>query len=108
MKAKILMIAMFILIVSSCSKDEVPKPGTNEVFMSGNMFSPVSLTVTKGSTVTWTNKESVIHTVTSDNNIFNSGDMGNSKTFSFTFSTAGNFPYHCIHHSGMNGTVSVQ
>ncbi len=105
MKTKIVFIALAILFLFSCKKDN---PGPNEVFMDGTKFNPSSLTISSGTTITWTNKESSTHTVTSDKGTFESGDMMKSKTFSFTFTTAGTFAYHCKHHSGMTGSVTVQ
>lgn len=111
MCAGILMLGLMCL--ASCKKessDENPPPGppSNEVFMNGNKFSPSTITVTAGTTIKWTNKEGVIHTVTSDTDLFDSGNLGVNQTFSFTFNSTGTFPYHCIHHVGMNGTVIVQ
>ncbi|MDO8491761.1 MAG: cupredoxin family copper-binding protein, partial [Dehalococcoidia bacterium] len=71
-------------------------------------FSPASISVPVGTTVTWTNKDSVAHTVTSDSGVFNSGNLSTNKTFSYTFATAGTFPYHCSLHTYMKGTVTVQ
>jgi plastocyanin len=105
MKLKILMLGMVIGFLAGCKKEDV---GQNEVLINNSKFSPTTLTVSVGTTVTWTNKESMTHTVTSDNNIFSSGNMGKGDTFTYTFSTVGTFPYHCIFHSGMTGTVVVQ
>jgi len=70
-------------------------------------FQPDSLDVTAGSTVTWTNTDSVTHTSTSDNAGWNSGNIGSGKQFSVSFPTAGTFTYHCAIHPGMVGTVVV-
>jgi plastocyanin len=71
-------------------------------------FNPGDITVKVGTTVTWTNQDNVTHTVTSDTGIFDSGDLGNGATFSYTFTKAGVFPYHCTpHHASMMGTVTV-
>jgi plastocyanin len=70
-------------------------------------FAPDSLDVTAGSTVTWTNTDSVTHTSTSDNGAWNSGNIGSGKQFSVSFPTAGTFSYHCTIHPGMVGTVVV-
>ncbi len=79
----------------------------NEVIMSGSAFTPSTITVTAGTTVKWTNSDGVNHTVTGNTGIFNSGTVVNNGTFSFTFTAAGTFPYHCTLHSGMTGTVVV-
>jgi plastocyanin len=71
-------------------------------------YAPNPINVSVGSSVTWTNTDSVTHTVTSDNSVFNSGTLPAGQSYSFTFSTAGTFPYHCTLHPGMVGTVVVQ
>jgi plastocyanin len=82
-------------------------PGTNEVWIQGMQFKPSTITVTAGTTITWTNKDAVIHTVTSDPGVFDSGSINNNGTFSYTFSTAGTYPYHCTPHPSMTATVTV-
>jgi plastocyanin len=37
----------------------------------------------------------------------NSGDLSNSQSYAHTFLAAGSFPYHCVHHGGMTGTITV-
>ncbi len=71
-------------------------------------YVPASITIKVGETVTWTNSDSVTHTVTGDNGEFDSGNLDSGKTFSFTFQTAGTFTYHCTIHPNMKGTVIVQ
>jgi plastocyanin len=71
-------------------------------------FSPASLTVAVGTTVTWTNKDSVGHTVTSDTGAWpDSGIVGPDKSFSFTFTKAGKFSYHCSVHPTMTASITV-
>jgi plastocyanin len=71
-------------------------------------FSPASLTIKKGESVTWTNEDSTSHTIASDSNVFQSGTLANGQTFSFTFNTAGQFPYHCSIHPMMKAMIIVQ
>jgi plastocyanin len=68
-------------------------------------YTPDDLTVAVGTTVTWTNTDSVSHTSTSDAAGWNSGIVPARGEFSFTFQTAGTFPYHCAIHPGMVGRV---
>lgn len=82
-------------------------PGTNEVWIQGMAFNPASITVAAGTTITWTNKDAVIHTVTSDTNLFDSGSIGTNGTYSRTFATAGTYSYHCTIHPTMTATVIV-
>ena len=78
---------------------------------SGFGFSPASLTVPVGTTVVWTNTTSAPHTVTSnDGKTFDSGisqPMQTGQTFSFKFTKAGTYTYHCQIHTSMVGTIIV-
>ena len=108
-----------ISISNSCTEDSEPEPhkkpgntdikepGANEVWIQGSAYSPATITVTSGTTVTWTNKEGIIHTVTSNNELFDSGDIGNNGTYSFKFNAAGTFSYYCKLHPTMTATVVV-
>ena len=80
---------------------------TNQVSISNMAFSPPAISVSKGATVTWTNNDSVAHTVTSDNGKFNSSQLSNGGKFQFTFSESGTFSYHCSIHPSMTGKVIV-
>lgn len=114
-----LFIAMTALSACSRDEDEAPAagnnnnngggsgPGTNEVWMQGSSFTPATITVTVGTKVTWTNKDGVPHTVTSSSGLFNSGNMNNAATYSYTFTAAGTYPYYCGLHANMTGSVIV-
>jgi plastocyanin len=82
-------------------------PGTNEVWIQGMAFSPSTITVNAGTTITWTNKDAVSHTVTSSSGLFNSGNISTNVTYSFKFSTAGSYSYYCAIHPSMTATVVV-
>ena len=82
-------------------------PGVNEVFIQSFAFSPATITVAAGTTITWTNKDAATHTVTSNSGIFDSGSLGTDATYSHTFATAGTFPYHCKIHTSMTASVVV-
>jgi plastocyanin len=82
--------------------------GGNAVAISGNAFSPASLTVKVGDTITWTNNDSVSHTVTADDRSFDSGSLAQGASFSFTYQKAGTYTYHCSIHPSMTATVVVQ
>ncbi|HZU72082.1 MAG TPA: cupredoxin family copper-binding protein [Acidimicrobiales bacterium] len=70
-------------------------------------FSPSNLNVPVGATVTVTNKDSSTHTWTANDGTFDSGDLAQGKSFSFTFKKAGSYPYKCTLHTFMTGTVTV-
>ena len=83
--------------------------GGAQVTLQNFAFSPASVTVKVGDTVTWTNKDSAGHTVASDGGTsFTSPTMATGATFSFTFTKTGTYAYHCSIHPSMKGTVVVQ
>jgi plastocyanin len=100
------LIFSLLIITSSCTKTS-DIPGANEVFIQGMAFTPSTITVSAGTTITWTNKDGVVHNVTSNTGIFSSGTINPNQTFSQLFSVAGNFPYKCTLHPTMTGTVVV-
>ena len=85
----------------------VEAPPSAEVNISNFSFGPNELEVKVGTTVTWTNKDGTNHTVTSDDGAFDSGTLRRGSSFSFTFTEAGTFTYHCNFHSGMTGGITV-
>lgn len=70
-------------------------------------FAPATLQVAVGTRVVWQQNDSVVHTVTSDENLFASGELAKGDQFSFTFAQAGEYKYHCGIHSSMHGTIIV-
>jgi plastocyanin len=88
-----------------------PTAAAGAVTMANMMFTPPQITVQKGSTVTWTNNDSVAHTVTDDlSNVGgpDSGTIAAGGTYSFTFTKSGSYQYHCKLHTSMRGTIVVQ
>jgi plastocyanin len=82
--------------------------GGSSVDIKNFMFTPMSLTVPVGTTVTWTFDDSTQHTVTADDNSFASSALANGQTFTNTLGTAGTVAYHCSIHSFMTGTIIVK
>lgn len=121
-KSKIkLIMSTFVLciILYSCGKSSGSytsnnNPGSttpNTVVIKNFAFSPASLTVAKGTKVTWVNNDGPAHTVTATDNgdTFSSGTIApGGGTFSFTFANSGDFNYKCSIHPQMLGTVHVQ
>lgn len=94
----------------SSSSSNSPSPtATDAVTIQNFAFSPANISVKAGTMVTWTNKDSVAHTVTETDGQSgpNSGDVNPNGTYTFTFSKAGTYHYHCSIHSEMVGTVTV-
>ena len=71
-------------------------------------FGPSSLSIKVETKVVWTNNDSAPHTITSDSNdILNSSTLSSGESFSFTFTKAGVFNYHCNIHPMMKGSITV-
>jgi plastocyanin len=81
--------------------------GGTTVSMKNIQFSPKSLTVKVGQTVTWTNDDSVDHNVIAGDGTFKSGNFGHGATFKWKATKAGTFKYTCTIHPGMDGTLTV-
>jgi amicyanin len=71
-------------------------------------FGPAELTVKAGTTVTWINRDDIPHTVVSTDKAFKSKVLDTDEKFSYTFNTAGSFPYFCSIHPKMTGKVVVK
>lgn len=114
-------IITLLLVGASCysSKSSTPNTNTstktttnsqttsNAVTIQNFSFSPTALTVTKGTTVTWTNNDSAAHTITGDNGGPASGSIASGQSYNYAFNTAGTFSYHCALHPSMTATVTV-
>jgi len=103
-----LLLFSFLSITNSCKKAS-DVPGPNEVFIQGGAFDPSAITVTSGTTITWTNNDGIPHTVTSTSllDTFDSGSISNNGTFHHTFNTVGTITYKCTIHPSMTGSVVV-
>ena len=84
------------------------KAETTEVKIDNFSFGPGTLTVPVGTTVTWTNRDDIPHTVVSTEGAFKSKVLDTDEKFSFTFSKAGTYPYFCSIHPKMTGKVIAQ
>jgi len=84
------------------------KPETTEVKIDNFSFGPATLTVPAGTTITWTNRDDIPHTVVSTDGVFKSKVLDTDEKFTFTFSKAGTYPYFCSIHPKMTGKVIVQ
>ncbi len=92
-----------MLIVAAVA---MPAP-TNDIAIDNFKFAAPTITVPVGTTVTWTNRDDVPHTVVSTDNAFKSPALDTDQHFSHTFETAGTFTYYCSLHPRMTGRVVV-
>jgi plastocyanin len=81
---------------------------TVEVKIDNFSFGPTAITVAVGTTVTWTNRDDIPHTVVSTEKVFKSKVLDTDEKFSFTFTKPGEYPYFCSIHPKMTGKVIVQ
>nr|QBK87789.1 MAG: plastocyanin/azurin family copper binding protein [Marseillevirus LCMAC202] len=108
----IVFIALFIVITWFCW-GTTERYSLRHVSIQEVSFKPADITIKVGDTVMWTNKDQIWHTATSGepfspNDIFNSGRLNSSDTFKYSFKKAGVYPYYCIPHPWMTGTITVK
>jgi plastocyanin/DNA-binding beta-propeller fold protein YncE len=101
--------AVSVIALSLLGVVIVPTPAqgaTHSVSLQNLQYNPAQLTVAVGDTVTWTNNDTVTHSVTGGP--LNSPDLNPGASYTFTFTSAGTVDYHCRFHPDMLGRVTVQ
>jgi plastocyanin len=78
------------------------------VQITDSTFSPATLTIAVGDTVTWRNADDRPHTVTSSDGVFDSGNLDEGVGFSFTFTEPGTYTYLCEYHPEMQAAIVVE
>jgi len=96
---------LWMLLLAACGGSGVGSSSstTLTVLMLDNQFSPKALHIQPGQTVTWVNKGQTIHTVTADDNSFDSGNINTGQQYTHTFTQPGQYPYFCQFHGGAGG-----
>jgi len=102
---------MFVLLLAGCTQtveqsSAVDAPTESVIELKQFTFVPNMITIKRGGTVTWTNKDDVLHTVTGGG--FDSGDLEKGDEFSQTFTKTGNYIYECNYHPSMVGRIIVK
>lgn len=93
---------------SSSPHTTVTSPAADQVVIKNFAFTPATIRVKTGTTVTWVNEDQVAHSVVADHDTFpSSSTLQPGDRYSHTFNTAGTFPYICGIHPYMTGTVVV-
>jgi len=100
-------VASLALLLPACggSSGGSTPAAPGHVDVKDNFFSPKTLEVSVGDTVTWDFKGNASHNVTGPG--FNSATLGRGKSFTHTFNSAGTMKYVCTLHTGMSGTIKV-
>lgn len=84
-----------------------PASATNRVSIGFDAVKPPTLDIIRGESVTWTNESARVHTVTADDDGFDSGRLARGYTFTHQFKDNGEIPYHCTLHPTITGVVAV-
>ena len=107
----LVLVALGLLFAASPNfAGNTTQPGATNVKIDNFSFTPPTLTVTAGTTVTWTNGDDIPHMVVSadDPKEFKSKVIDTDEKFSYTFAKPGTYPYFCSIHPKMTGTIVVK
>jgi plastocyanin len=109
-----------VVLLTACGQAAAPAatpttapqstPAGNEVKIDiqNFKFSPDTVTIKVGQTVTWTNQDSATHSVVALDGSWKSASLDNGGKFSHTFDTAGTYDYRCGFHASMTGKIIVE
>lgn len=79
-----------------------------QIMITNFKFDPETITIKAGSTVTWTNQDTVVHNVVASDGSWKSPSLEKGASFSYTFTAPGTYSYICGVHPNMKGTIIVQ
>jgi plastocyanin len=102
----LVLLGLFVLDLSSSSGSQ--SNTTAEVKIDNFSFTPETITVNAGTTVTWVNGDDVPHTVASDDKVFKSRALDTDEKFAYTFTKPGTYAYFCSLHPKMIAKIIVQ
>jgi plastocyanin len=108
MRAATFAIVTLITCAIGLTAGERSKPKTHTVIMEGIRFQPETLTVARGDTVVWINRDLVPHTATSKTGGFDSEIIQAEKSWKFTVRNTGEFAYICTFHPTMTAMLRVR
>jgi plastocyanin len=81
--------------------------GSGAVAIRNFAFGPTPITVSRGTVVTWTNRDASVHTATAVDRSFDTGNIEPGRSAAHTFDTPGTFAYRCTIHQYMTGSIVV-
>ena len=107
--AAILAATMSLPYARTAAAPQQNAAATAQVKIDNFTFEPQTITVKQGTTVQWTNRDDIPHTVVSDDKTtFKSKPLDTDDKFSYTFTKAGTYPYFCSLHPKMTAKVVVE
>lgn len=92
----------------SPTKGATPSARRVEVSIANFAYQPASISTGRGSTIVWTNRDTVAHTVTADNGSFDSGSIAPGDSFEQRFDKSKSYSYTCSFHPQMKGIITIQ
>ncbi|WP_249012024.1 cupredoxin domain-containing protein [Conexibacter sp. DBS9H8] len=92
---------------TTAGSSSTPMSGHVLVTIHNYQYSPDHLVVTAGTKVTFHNEDQTAHTATALNQSFDTGTIEPGKSATVTLTKVGKFPYHCLFHAFMTGTITV-
>ena len=107
-QASVLAASAVLMGAAAAMTRAAPAPAAAAVQIDNFTFKAPLVTVKPGTTVTWTNRDDIPHTVVSKNAVFKSKVLDTGDSFSFTFAKPGQFGYYCSLHPHMTGTIVVK
>lgn len=111
-EASVALLLAFVFLFAASSKVKAGPAAEdgdkNQVVIDNFSFGPAEVTISKGTKVTWVNKDDVPHTVVSTEGKFKSKALDTDEEFSFVFSDAGTYEYYCSLHPKMTAKVIVK
>jgi len=115
MKTKLFVVFLILaVLISGCTgqktvtKTDNMTEKPNTVLIKAWAFDPASITIAKGTTVTWMNMDNSSHSVVATDMTFRSGNLNNGQSFAHTFNETGTFWYKCGIHPSKSGKVKVE
>ena len=96
-----------MILAGAVATAALAKGAAHTVEIDGVKYSPAALTVKRGDTVTWINKDPFPHTVTS-RGAFDSGDIPAGGKWTFVARKSGTYDYRCTYHPNMKGVLKVE
>ncbi len=109
--AAILCAALGFALLGADAPAPAPSPSNAPavvVHIKNFTFGPATLKVRPGTTVEWVNDDAVQHSATADDNSWNSGELGQGKTWTKTFAAPGTYKYYCDDHEFMKAEIDVK
>ena len=100
-------IGVLVALCAAIALAAQPRPAA-EIKIDNFTFAPAEMKVPAGTTVVWTNRDDIPHTVVSTEKVFKSKVLDSDEKYSFTFTTAATYPYFCSIHPKMTAKVIVQ